>query len=244
MGTNQFTKKLELSNWVKWRLFNRLRENCENIDYQNYEKYRQKFEKIPNSLLGEWNEIKTELKDNPNANMKILKGFLFETLFYYACLKIEAIFKDAEILEMEGVKVRDEYPPWFEAIPLYDVIPPLHHIHENGKMVKNPQTKGDFLISYVDDDGPLPPALVDVKSKKPGKYYTKKYGWQIVSAMRRGFIFQLAYPKEGIEYPKSIIEWDIVTYCSECGELSKEYRKCDKCGKSIFSFTIVDSYYK
>lgn len=178
MNKNRFIKRLELSNWVKWRLFNRLREEHEKIDYYDYKKYRQKFEEIPNSLLDEWNKIKEELKDNPDINLRSLKGFLFEALFYYACLESEAVFKDAEIVEMGEEKIGIESPPRFEATPLYDVIPPLHHIHEKGKKrIRNPQTKCDFLVTYVGDEGPLPPTLVDVKSKKPRKDYIKKFGW-------------------------------------------------------------------
>jgi hypothetical protein len=244
MNKDRFTKKLEISNEVKWLLFNKLREEFEKINFLDYRRYKEDLERIPDLLITEWEKIKKRFQKEPAFESRNLRGFLFEALFYYACLKIEALFKDAEILEMEGRKIRNEYPPWFEATPLYDVIPPLHHFHKRGKIIRNPQTKCDFLVTFVNDKGPLPPALVDVKSNKPRRDYIKKFDWQVISAMRRGFIFQFAYPKEGIKYPKSLEEWEIMTFCSKCKELSKSYRKCDKCGEIIFSFTIVDTYYR
>lgn len=243
MNKTQFTKRLEFSSLVKWRLFNKLREEFEKLDFLNYNKYKEGIHRMPDILIDEWDQIEKEFKNNSNFSSRSLRGFLFEALFHYACLRIEALLKDAEILKL---KEKGETPPWFEATPLYDVIPPLHHIHEKGKgkIMRNPQTRCDFLVTYIDDEGPLPPALVDVKSNKPKREYIKKFGWQIISAMRRGFIFQLAYPKEGIEYPRSLGEWEIMTYCSECKRLSKSYRECDKCGEIIFPFSIVDTYYK
>jgi len=243
MNYKKFTKKLETSTLVKWRLFNKLREEFESINFLDYKQYQESLQRIPNLLVAEWKKVKREFKGNPNFDAQSQKGFLYEALFYYACLKTEAVFKDAEIL---GVKEEGKGSPWFEATPLYDVIPPLHHVHEKkkGKVIKNPQTRCDFLVTYVDDEGPLPPALVDVKSKKPKRDYIKKFVWQIISALRRGFIFQFAYPENGIEYPKSLKEWAIMTFCPKCRELSKSYRECDQCGEPIFPFTGVDSYYK
>ena len=241
MDYEESKKTLKTSTLVKWRLFNKLWEGFESIDFLDYKRYQEHLERIPSLLVTEWRKIENQYKNNPHINIKRLKGFLFEALFYYACLRTEAVFKDAEILEINGAR---ESAPCFEATPLYDVIPPLHHIHEKGKrkIIKNPQTKCDFLVTYVDDEGPLPPALLDVKSRKPKRNYIKKFGWQIVSAMRRGFIFQFAYPKNGIEYPKSLEEWETVTFCPKCKRLSKSYKECDNCSEIIFPFTIADAY--
>jgi len=47
-------------------------------------------------------------------------------------------------------------PPWFECIPLYDIIPNLHFIRdERRKRRRVPQVKADFLVTYVDDNGSL-----------------------------------------------------------------------------------------
>ena len=243
MDYKKFKKKLKTSALIKWRLFNKLRQGFENIDFLDYEHYQEGLESIPSLLVAEWREVENHYKNNPDIDIKSLKGFLFEAFFYYACLRTEARFKDVEIL---GVTEKGEDPPWFEATPLFDIVPPLHHIHKKrkGKIVKNPQTKADFLVTYVNHAGPLPPALVDVKSNKPSNNYLEKFGWQVISAMRRGFIFLLAYPKIGVKYPKSLEEWETLTYCPNCKRLSKSYRKCDNCGKIIFRFTIVDAYYK
>lgn len=231
---------------IKRRLFSRLRIETSRIDYLNYKEYRKKFENIPDSLIKEWNKLKEKYKDTPEADFNRLNGFLCEALFYYACIKIQTVFLDAELCEFGGVKF-EESPPWFECIPLYDIIPNLHYIREkNEKKRKVPQIKTDFLVTYVDDKGPLPPALIDVKSSKELiRYKREELSWQIVAAMRLGFIFQVAYPDPSLEspYPRSLKEWKIKTPCSNCKGLSDDLRKCSKCGAEIFPFTMVDTHY-
>jgi len=236
----------EIADHVKRRLFSRLRMETSKINYLNYEEYRERFKNIPNSLLGEWQKIEREYKALSKEEIERLKGFLYETLFYYACLETQAIFLDAELAEFGGTKF-EEHPPWFECIPLYDIIPNLHFIREKGKKRRKvPQVKADFLVTYVDDKGPLPPALIDVKSsEKAARQRKEELEWQIVSAMRLGFIFQVAYPSPDLKssYPTSLKEWIVKTPCPRCKELSDDYRKCTKCGAEIFPFTIVDAYY-
>lgn len=136
------------------------------------------------------------------------------------------------------------YPPWFEATPIYDIIPQLHNIKKEGiRIRRSPQTRADFLITFANDAGPCPPAMVDVKAKRPFKW-SSEWGWEIIAAMRRGFIFQLAYPKEGTKYPQDMEEWEIATPCSNCKKLSKHHIKCSECNTDIYPFTIVDAYYK
>lgn len=232
-----------LADQTKRRLFDKLRKETQRIDYLNYKNYKQSLDEIHGSLLYEWDKILREFKDEPYFNAQRLEGYLLEVLFYYACLKMQALFMDAEILEMVGEKF-DEYPPWFEATPFYDIIPTLHHIKENGiRIRKAPQSTADFLLTYVDDGGPTPPALVDVKSRKPQKW-NKKLEWQVIAAMRRGFIFQLAYPKDGIKHPTELDEWEVVTPCSNCRRLSIDFRNCSECGAQIFPFTVADAYYE
>lgn len=229
----------EIADKVKRRLFSCLRIKTSKLDYLNYNGYRKKFEAIPTSLIEEWERIKEEYKNNPDADFKRLKGFLYEALFYYACLNRQTIFLDAELAEFGGVEF-EESPPWFECIPFYDIIPNLHYIKEEEKKKRKvPQTKADFLITRVDDKGPSPPALIDVKSSKP--HADENWGWQITAALRRGFIFQFAYPKT--EYPRSLKEWEIKTPCSKCRKISDDYRKCTECGAEIFPFDITSSGY-
>jgi len=243
--------KKELNFWkiadeVKRKFFSRLRIGTSQIDYLNYEGYRKKFEGIPALLIEEWNKLKEEYKYTSDADFVRLKGFLYEALFYYACLETQTIFLDAELCEFGGVKFK-ESPPWFECIPLYDIIPNLHYIWENNKKNRKvPQIKADFLVTYVDDKGPLPPALIEVKSsKKAINYKIEELNWQVVAAMRLGFIFQVAYPDPELKstYPRSLNEWIIETPCSNCNRLSNDFRKCSKCGAVIFPFTIVDARY-
>lgn len=233
----------EIADWVKRELFNCIRSETAQIDFTDFKAYRQKFEEIPSSLLKKWEEIKEKFKEDPNIDLARLKGYLYEVLFYYACLNRQAIFFDAELAEMGGANFFAS-PPWFGTIPLFDIIPFLHRIQEDGVWKrKAPQIKADFLVQYVDDDGPLPPALIDVKSSKHRKY-NNGWNWQVTAAMRCGFIFQIAYPKKGVEYPRSLAEWEIKTPCRKCKRLSDNYRKCSLCEENIFSFTIADAYYE
>lgn len=87
---------------VKRRLFDRLRKEMWKIDYLDYRKYRKGIEDIYSSILEEWENIKEEYKGDPDADFTKLRGFLYEALFYYACLKTQTLFIDAEILEMGG----------------------------------------------------------------------------------------------------------------------------------------------
>lgn len=235
----------KIADEVKRRLFSRLRIETSQIDYHNYEAYRSRFESIPDRLIEEWRKI--EKKYHRRKELNRLKGFLYEVLFYYACLRTQTVFLDAELCEIGGAKF-GKAPPWFECIPLYDIIPNLHYVWRNSKKERKvPQIKADFLVTYVDDEGALPPALIDVKSSKNvAKYRKKELMWQIIAAMRLGFIFQAAYPKPDLEseYPRSLEDWEIKTPCPKCGELSDDCRECSKCGAKIFPFTIVDAHYK
>ena len=248
---------------IKRRLFNCLRNRMWQVDrldvycspdpdgtkYPEYDEYRKEFDKVINSLIHEWKDIEAELrekyKEEPDLDQDIVrwKGFLYEALFYHSCMRQCALFMDAEHLEMQKWTQFDESPPWFSALPLYDIIPVVPHI--GGKSIgepKVPQTKADFLVTYVSDEGPAVPALIDVKSKKPP--YNEKFHWQITAAMRKGFIFQLAYPKEGVEYPRSLKEWEIKTPCSKCKRLSNTYSRCSECEEEILPFTIIDARYR
>ena len=233
-----------LADRTKRRLFNRLRNAFHRIDYLSlsYDEYSRSIEKIYDDIIDEWKQIESELSRSPPRVVKRLRGFLFETLFYYSCLKVECIFKNAELLEMAGLKFK-EHPPWFEATPLYDIVPMLHHLKEDGKTVrKSPQTLADFLVTYVDDLGPHPPSLIDVKSKKPGRW-SDSWEWCYIAAMRRGFIFQIAYPREEKCLPRGLEEWEVITPCPNCKNFSKNYRICQYCGQVIYPYTIVDAIY-
>jgi len=209
----------------------------------DYDEYQKAIETTYDSLMAEWKKIQEELLGSPDFDARRLRGYLLESLFYYACLKRQAFFIDVELVEMDEAR-SESYPPWFEATPLYDVIPTLHHVKEGEvRKRKAPQTRADFLVSYVDDRGPVAPSLVDVKSTEP-KAWDSDWGWESTAALRRGFTFQLAFPIEGIEYPKELKEWEVKTPCSKCMKLSKDYRTCSECGNKVFPFTIADAYYE
>ena len=231
------------ADYAKRRLFNRLREETQRINYLKYDEYKRSFEAIYDSLIDEWKKVLEGFEDNPDFSPIRLEGYLLEALFYYACLKTQANFMDAEIVEMEGAEFK-ESPPWFEATPLYDIIAPLHHTTEAGvRKRRAPQTRADFLVTYVSDEGPLAPSMFDVKVRKPSRW-RPEWSWQIIAALRRGFTFQIAYPKSTVKYPKNLDEWETATPCSNCKELSKDLRKCSWCGSEIFPFTMADAYYE
>lgn len=74
---------LETTFWVeadrvKRRLFNRLRQ-LNRMDYRDYRQYRGIFDEIPTQLVREWNQMHKK-------SLKRLRGYLYETLFYFVCL--------------------------------------------------------------------------------------------------------------------------------------------------------------
>jgi hypothetical protein len=242
-STLRFRRYWDVADYVKRKLFNKLRDASQRINYLDYREYRRAFEDIYDSLLDEWRRIQQEFEGDPDFDSRRLKGYLLEALFCYACQKLQASFMDVELAEMGGAKF-EKSPPWFEATPLYDIIPPLHHVREKGvRRRKVPQTRADYLVTYVDDSGPVAPSMVDVKTRKPQKW-RNEWGWQITAALRRGFTFQIAYPKKGVEYPRELAEWVTATPCLDCKKLSRNPRRCSECGAIIYPFTIADAYYE
>jgi len=219
---------------VKSKLFNRLKIEIENIDYSDYNTYKTKFAEIPKHLLDEWKKIDAEYRSKVN-NIKRLKGFLYESLFYYACLKTQTIFLDAEIVTMGEAK-NSERPPWFSCVPLYDIKPILYYRIKTQRKIRVPQIEADFIITFMDKEGSSPPSFIDVKSKK--QKYNKNWGWYAIAAMRTGFIFQIAYPKSEKEIPTDLKDWEIKTPCSNCKKLSDNYETCSECNDKIFPFTL------
>ena len=218
---------------TKSRLFNKLRTEIQNIDYSDHNWYETRFEEIPKHLLDEWEKIEKEY--GSTINPKRLKGFLYESLFYYACLKTQTIFLGAEMMTFGEAKTSDR-PPWFECVPLYDIKPILYNQLKTQRKIHVPQIEADFILTYVDNKGHCPPSYTDVKSKKPEEY-NKYWGWYIVAAMRAGFIFEIAYPKT--DFPTDLNDWEIKTPCDNCKTLSNDFKKCTNCGSVIFPFTIV-----
>jgi len=77
--------------------------------------------------LKEWRKIEKRYEGVlSRREVKRLEGFLYEALFYYACLEAQTVFLDAELAEFGGAEFKGS-PPWFECVPLYDNSkPPLH----------------------------------------------------------------------------------------------------------------------
>ena len=235
-----FDEVWEAIDATKRRLFNLIRNRIHGLQAMDltFGEHRKEMDKIYGLILEEWSRIQEEYenKADPRGNQLLvrLKGCLYEALFYYACLKMQSFFMDAEIGGLREA-------PWFEATPLYDIVPVLYRYR--GKR-RAPQTDADFLITYADDEGPRVPTLVDVKSSEPfpNEENKERWGWQVLGALRRGFGFSIAYPKA--EYPKSLEEWEIRTPCWKCGNLSSDHRKCDGCGEVLIPSTIADAHYE
>lgn len=221
----------------------------QNINYLDHDTHIRSLDAIYDSLLEEWRSIQEHLENDHDFEAKRLEGYFLEVLFYYSCLKRQALFMDHEIVKMGdeekgGEEKGDEYPPWFEATPLYDIIPTLHHVKEGSiRKRRAPQTKADFIITYASSSGPVSPSQVDVKARKPRTWRTE-WGWQVTAALRRGFTFQLVFPRNGVRYPRELEDWETATPCSSCKKLSTDPRKCSECRKDIFPFTIADAYYE
>ncbi|GAI58886.1 unnamed protein product, partial [marine sediment metagenome] len=141
MNKTQFTKRLEFSSLVKWRLFNKLREEFEKLDFLNYNKYKEGIHRMPDILIDEWDQIEKEFKNNSNFSSRSLRGFLFEALFHYACLRIEALFKD----DYEEKKSRLN--------ELYDIYSNILAIGVNRKLglIEKKMTKMVLLITNKED---------------------------------------------------------------------------------------------
>jgi len=176
---------------VKRSFFSRLTRETSSINYLNYEEYWERFEDLPKALLEEWRKIEEKYgRKLSRREVKRLMGFPYEALFYYTCLEAQTVFLDAELAEFNGAEFKG-FQPQFECIPLYDIISNLHLVPKGRRKRRRvPQVKTDFLVTYVDDNGPLLPALVNVKSsEKQAKRYREGYGGRVDAAMRLGFIF-------------------------------------------------------
>jgi len=88
--------------------------------------------------------------------------------------------------------------------------------------------------------GPHPPSLIYVKSKKSSRW-SDSWEWCYIAAMRRGFIFQIAYSRGKKYLSRDLEEWEVVTPCPSRKNFSKNYRICQYCSQVIYLYTIVDA---
>lgn len=204
---------------VKSTLFNRLRTEIKQLPFVDYQKCQKAIKKIPRTLQSEFDSI---VKKYPEIPAKQLRGYFYEALFYYACLKTQVVFLDTKIVEFEGKSP----PQWLECVPLYD-IKPLLFWNVRRRMIV-PQLEGDFLVFNREYGKPVQITLLEVESVKP-----INHDWSLCidAAKRCGAIFQIAYP--AILLPSDLSEWVIRTPCAHCQKLSKNTETCSKCWKEL-----------
>lgn len=242
-------KYWELADLIKRRLFGRIRDYLQenpaidlSSDYYQFEENRKKIkEELHESVLKEWNLIKQQYRGNPAADWNRLKGFLYEALFYVACIDLCSFYFATDIVWMQTKAF--EAPPHFEVLPLFGIIPPIRYVFEKAKEPSPvPQLEADFLILYVEGEAgrrrAYPVTFVDVKSSKKVHEWKKEKGIrQAIAALRHGCAMQLAYPLKDIEELKSLKDWETKTICPSCGNLLDNIPAiCPYCKKEAYPF--------
>ena len=235
---------------IRCGLLRLIREEFKKINWENlpkeeregkfdeiYEKLIKKFEEYINKLkiiksqqndLIFWDEINRKKISKQNAISR-LKGALYEVLFYYSFVRVMIATRGLEILEFGGLKIGEKIK--FEILPISGPIATIFYQYKT-KTRFAPQIDADYLVLFVSEDEKVhPPIFIDVKSSE---YSTTKDSidrlkWQALGCRYMECIFQVAYPKKGIEYPKNSKDWEIRTVCPRCGNMSKDDIFCDKC---------------
>ncbi|RLE54403.1 MAG: hypothetical protein DRJ30_05265 [Candidatus Methanomethylicota archaeon] len=213
---------------VKRRLFKKLRVEFSKNASRNTEEYFEFLDKIPYALLDEWKRIEQRYRGRSSINIGRLRGFLYEALFYYACLRVQTFLLNSKFRNGRL---------WFECIPIFDV-KPNPPIRLGGESFNSsPRLEGDFIIVYVKDGSPSLPILVDVKSGRP---LTFNWNWRrhVKAAVRSCFIFQISYPK--VELPMDLRDWIFKAPCPRCKCLSSSTYKCSCCHSIIHGFKGMD----
>ena len=266
MKNNQnFKNDIESEKWDKdfWkmadetkrRLFNAIRNFFKEetiIDVSSgfdfAQKYRdQQVEKGRKLILNEWEEIKIEYKDKRAYNEKRLSGYVYESLFYlciHGGLTASFLEKSFYWMKTEELQKKLKPPSHFEAVPFYDIIPPIAYKSVDSDRSNVPQLKGDFLVFYNEgmagERKAFPIHIVDVK-KSESAYDKKKGRMLALACLRNGLIAEIAYPKKEYNKIQSLKDWDIKPICPFCGRLAKmDDEKCPSCEKIMYPFTRED----
>jgi len=239
----------ELADLIKRRLFGRIRDYLRenpaidlSSDSSKLEENREKVKKgLHKSVLKEWNSIKQQYKENPAADWNRLKGFLYEALFYIACIDLSSFYFATDVVWIQTKAF--EAPPHFEALPLFGIIPPIRYLYKKGEKPSSvPQLEADFLILYVEGETgkrrASPVTFVDVKSSKEVHRWKKEKGVrQAIAALRHGCAMQIAYPLKDVEELKSLKDWKIKSICPGCGELLDDIPAvCSYCKEEAYPF--------
>jgi len=228
--------------WLKRDLFVYLKDELSDLDWLG--DWVHGLEKIQRRLIWEWKSIEGLLV-SPQISLPRVRGVLYEVLFYLNCIKTVSVFKGSWIMEVTGDPlVPGQEPPWLDIIPIFDIMPKLFRIRQNGKWVlRAPRVEADFLICYWDKEKTLPLAFVDVKSTLK-KYDKKQMVWAALGCKWfNDSILEVATPKPGIlDYPRGLEDWNISQVCWKCGVLNQKTTHCFRCGQKIW--LAADEYWK
>jgi len=231
---------------VKRRLFSVIRIEYSKIDFLKGDTILSKVKAIPDRLLAEWNILQDYYTHEFNEHeLNRLKGFLYEALFYCACLESQLIFLMNDILKLAGETDDDISPLVFECVPLYDIIPNLLILREEGKKRerKAPQIKADFIVRYVDKGGPTLPVFVEVKSSEEAMYRSNKEAllWSVIAARRLVYGFQIAFPSPHCcDNPRTLRDWSYRSICLKCNEFTTQYDICEYCGSPLIENSVTE----
>lgn len=214
--------------WLKRELFVLLKEEINRIDWER--DWLKQFEEIHSRIIQEWDQIKLIIS---NFNSKRLSGVLYEVLFYLSCLSTVSVYKGSWIMEITGEIPHQEKPPWFEVLPIYDILPKIFEIKQNGKSsLKAPQIEADFIILYRDDKEVLPLAFVDVKSNLKNYDAKKAIAYALGCKYFCNSILEIVSPKE--VYPRELKDWEVMQVCWKCGTLNENAIYCQECKTKIW----------
>ncbi len=237
---------------VRCNLIRFIRNEFRKIDWEhlpNEEKVN-KFSQIYEKLLKYWKNLTEELeKSSPSLwildpihgrgiekiiALDNLKGAIFEALFYFSWVKVMVSERALKILEFGGMKIENKSIR-FEILPISGPIIPIFYQHRKRFA---PQIDADFLVLFISETKREihPHIFIDVKSSKPSlfdEYNKERIKWQALGCRYMNSLFQIAYPKESVEFPSKAKDWEVKTVCYHCGELSSNYSICEKCGKKI-----------
>jgi len=216
--------------WLKREYFDWIKNKIKDINWE--EEWLNDFERILDEAIENWSHFESTFSQYENIPTKRLKGILYEVLFYISCIKTSSIFKGSWIMELNNDPLcPNREPPWFEVVPIYDILPKTFNLNDGSKKVlKAPQIEADFLILYWDKMGTHPLVFVDVK-KNLNKYKPKDAVWNALGCKWSNAILAIATPKK--DFPRDLKDWDIKHVCWNCGHLNVDSACCEDCGKSI-----------